>query len=483
MIRIHSFRTGLAALAVVLAGGLASCNDDIEVGKADGSGLETVDEIFCRIENCSGVRARTVEMRTRTLTPEFRIVLSKAAPEAVDAALKVDESLLEAYNAANGTDFELFPSNAVSLEEQGAVVIAPGDLASHPLALTLRPDATLVPGETYVLPLSLESRTAGIKPSADSEQYLLFVKALGERPSTDKGTGIVTICYVECNSNNPLNAGEWRLRRSGKPIVDIVNLFAANIRYDEERGRIGVKINSNIQHILDHREKYIVPLQEMGIKVCLTILGDHDGTGVANLSDEAAREFAAELRAIVTAYGLDGVDFDDEWSDYDKHPLRPGCVERGPYPYARLLYETKKAMPDKLCTLYYIGAVTPWPEMGFNGFDRMVDGVMPGDFIDYAYDAMYGSLNISGYSSILGMERSGWGPSSIELESANLWNLDVVRRDGYGVQVVYHLRAADGDGGASYLSMYKNVFDQMAMKLYDDTGVVFSGKNWHADWQ
>lgn len=475
-------RAGLSAAAFALTSGLVACNDDISVGKADGNSLTTVDEVYCRIENCGGVRAGSVEMRDEALTPEFRVTLSKAAPMAVDIRAKVDETLLDAYNADNDTAYEIYPPELVSLEDDGAVLIAPGDLKSHPVAVTLLPSESLEQGRTYVLPLNTEVLTEGVRLSADSKSYLLFVQVKGKLPSADKGTGIVTICYVECNSNNPLNAGEWTVRRSGKPLFDIVNLFAANIRYIEQTGRIGVKINPNIQYLLDHRDKYIQPLQDKGIKVCLTILGDHDGTGVANLSDRAAREFAAELRAIVDAYGLDGVDFDDEWSDYDKYPIRPGCVERGPYPYARLLYETKKAMPDKLCTLYYIGAVIPWPEMGFNGFDRMVDGVMPGDFIDYAYDAMYGSLNLEGYKNILGMDKRGWGPSSIEVESANLWNLDRVRNEGYGAQVVYHLRAADGDGGASYESIYRNVFGTIATKLYDDA-VVFSGRSWHADWK
>lgn len=475
-------RAGLSALALAFAGGAVSCNDDIEVGKMDGDKLSAVDGIYCRIENCGGVRAQSLEMRTEPLAPEFRIALSKDAEQAVDATLKIDETLLEAYNEANASTYKAFPAALVSIEEQGAVVIAPGDRQSHPVAVRLQPGESLIEGETYALALSVESATEGVTSQPDSKGCLLFVKALGERPSTDKGTGIVTICYVECNDNNPLNAGEWRLQRSGKPIIDVVNLFAANIRYIEQTGRIGVKINPNIQHILNNRDKYIKPLQDMGIKVCLTILGDHDGTGVANLSDQSAREFAAELRAIVEAYGLDGVDFDDEWSDYDKYPMRPGCVERAPYPFARLCYETKKALPDKLVTLYYIGAVIPFPDKGYYGFDMMIDGMMPGDFIDYSYDAMYGSLNLDGYTHIRGMDKRGWGPSSIELESANLWNLDVVRRDGYGVQVVYHLRAAQSSGG-NFISTYTNVFGPMAVKLYDDTGVTFSGKSYLPDWQ
>ena len=66
-----------------------------------------------------------------------------------------------------------------------------------------------------------------------------------------------------------------------------------------------------MRHILDNRDIYIRPLQEAGIRVSLTILGNGDGSGVANLSDEAARAFAQDLRSIVDTYGLDGVDFDD----------------------------------------------------------------------------------------------------------------------------------------------------------------------------
>ena len=103
MIPMKYMRAGLSAAALALAGVLVSCNDDIEVGKADGNGLTTVDGVYCRIENCAGVRAQSIELRTEAVAPEFRIALSKAATQAVDAVLKVDESLLEAYNEANKT--------------------------------------------------------------------------------------------------------------------------------------------------------------------------------------------------------------------------------------------------------------------------------------------------------------------------------------------------------------------------------------------
>ena len=265
---------------------------------------------------------------------------------------------------------------------------------------------------------------------------------MGDIPSTDKGNNIVTICYVECNKYNPLNAGEWTLRNSGKQLIDIVHLFAANINFNKETGRVYVKLNKNLQYILNHKDKYIKPLQDKGMKVCLSILGDHDGSGVANLSDEDARYFAAELKAIVDAYSLDGVDFDDEWSEYDKYPL-PGFPKRGPYPYARLCYETKRAMPDKLCTVYYIGACIPAPAIGANGFNMQIEGMNPGDFIDYSYYAQYGSWS-DGWNTIKGMKKSQWGPYSLDIQESWPYMMDQTVKGGYGVQILYDLRPNSG---------------------------------------
>lgn len=41
-----------------------------------------------------------------------------------------------------------------------------------------------------------------------------------------------------------------------------------------------------------------------------------NGVGLANLSKETAISVAKEIKYYVETYGLDGVDFDDEWADY-----------------------------------------------------------------------------------------------------------------------------------------------------------------------
>lgn len=448
---------------------LSSCNEEIVIDtKPDTTYLNTVHEVYGVLQSVENPVMKAVNVYKEPCELKVSVGLTRPVDKAVDAVLEVDESLLPAYNLEHGTDWRILPASAISLEENGSVLIAPGDVKSYEMEIRITPSDNLEKG-TYVLPIRLKMKTDGIKLSNKEDRLVYTIKVMGDIPSTDKGNNIVTICYVECNKYNPLNAGEWTLRNSGKQLIDIVHLFAANINFNKETGRVYVKLNKNLQYILNHKDKYIKPLQDKGMKVCLSILGDHDGSGVANLSDEDARYFAAELKAIVDAYSLDGVDFDDEWSEYDKYPL-PGFPKRGPYPYARLCYETKRAMPDKLCTVYYIGACIPAPAIGANGFNMQIEGMNPGDFIDYSYYAQYGSWS-DGWNTIKGMKKSQWGPYSLDIQESWPYMMDQTVKGGYGVQILYDLRPNSGQ------SLIKTV----AKGLYGEDAI-HSGINYGIDW-
>ena len=63
-------------------------------------------------------------------------------------------------------------------------------------------------------------------------------------------------------------------------------------------------------------QTYVKPLQDKGIKVLLTVLGDWQGIGVANMNDTQTTQFAKILAHAVEKYGLDGIGFDDEYANY-----------------------------------------------------------------------------------------------------------------------------------------------------------------------
>jgi hypothetical protein len=212
-------------------------------------------------------------------------------------------------------------------------------------------DALLPSTEYYVWVVAEKNGVAGEKGSA-------VIGRTGSVPSEGikglnkkiAGTNHVvkTLMYVEVNDNNPLNAGSYILE-DGAYLVDYVVLFASNIRNrncaleSEPHGctRNGPHIhhNQNNRHIFVNASKYIKPLQDKGIKVLMGILPDHDGITLGTMNDAERTAFVTTVMQDVEAYGLDGVDLDDEWGskeDWDKWPNQttPSPNSIWPYPTA-----------------------------------------------------------------------------------------------------------------------------------------------------
>lgn len=466
---IHSraFRFAPAVLSGILA--MVSCSEAIDVHTdIDDSRLGGLAGVSAILNIADAPRTGIIEMRLEPVELQAQISLTGKYSSIADFSVTVDGGLAAEYNGEHGTDFKAFPAECISMEDEGNILVAPGDVKSYDFSITLTPDDNVTAGETYILPLVLSSKNTDI--SVGGTKYLL-IKALGEIPSTAKASGIKTICYVEVNGFNPLNALTWKLATSGTQLIDIVNIFSANIKFNSETGRAYLSLNPNVKHILDNRDKYIKPLQDAGMKVCLTILPDHDGVGVSNLTDEDIRLFVAELKAVVEAYGLDGIDYDDEYAEYTTHSI-PGFPEASSERYSKLCYETKMAMPDKLCTVYFIGSITA------GGFMSDIDGLEPGDYVDYSYYAQYGSWS-SAYTFIKGMEKKQWGPYSVDMNNASLYMFDNVRNEGYGIQVIYDLRAENDPNVVP--GSYKTTLNTIATKLYDEN-IMHTGVNYTKDW-
>ncbi|WFR68507.1 glycosyl hydrolase family 18 protein [Curtobacterium flaccumfaciens] len=104
-------------------------------------------------------------------------------------------------------------------------------------------------------------------------------------------------------------------------------IFAANINWNGSKAVL--YNNDKVQATLDAAATQIRPLQAKGIKVSLSILGNHQGAGIANFPTQAAaQDFASQVTATVTKYGLDGVDLDDEYADYGTNGTRSRTSSR-----------------------------------------------------------------------------------------------------------------------------------------------------------
>ncbi|NIG65598.1 hypothetical protein GLO27_13090 [Microbacterium sp. Be9] len=240
------------------------------------------------------------------------------------------------------------------------------------------------------------------------------------------------MAYVEVNSNDLANVADYTLADSGKPAVDMAIIFAANINYDGEKAYL--HFNDRVTATLDDAENQIRPVQARGTKVLLSVLGNHQGAGFANFTSyEEADAFAAQLADAVTTYGLDGIDFDDEYAQYG--------VDGTPQPNAQSFGWLATALrdrlgPDKIISLYAIGET--YTVTDFSQFD--VAGV-----IDYAWNPYYPTYDaptIPGFG-----DKTRLGAAAIDLANVSSSTAtDFAERtvaDGYGVYVAYNFTATD----------------------------------------
>lgn len=259
----------------------------------------------------------------------------------------------------------------------------------------------------------------------------LVTKAYGDK--TPK-----LVVYVETNDVNPLNAGDYCLGCSScdscstcSPVVDVVELFAANIHKETVNNttRPTLYLNDKLTPVLEYGGylDYVAPLQAKGIKVLLTVLGDWQGIGVANMDDTQATQFATILAKVVDRYNLDGIGFDDEYAGYS------GSLVSGSF--GNIITKLHALLPsNKLITVFQWGNYSQISSTA-------------GALIDYAYHGYFGT---SSYyyitsSSISGVTNDRWSPLSLNL--GNTYNSNTVKtratsakNGGYGAIMCFNLR-------------------------------------------
>lgn len=445
---------------------LSSCKEDVDLGRLSEENYSVPQETIGYVVGSDGKMAgSTVELRS-TGTTSLYLSLTNDAVQDVNASFTVDEAMLQAYNADHGTNYKLFPKEMVTLSNNGSVTITKGTKRSNPLEVAIKSSDALVAGETYVVPVTVKAN--GLALSKSAANYLIFVSDYSKVPDCNKPSGIKVISCMEVNDTNPLNNLCFTLKSSGKPLVDMVILFSANINYSEETGRVYVYNNPNVQHLLSNREKYLKPLQDRGIKVILGILGNHDRSGIANLSAATAKAFAQELKGISDAYKLDGFFFDDEYSAY-QYPAPIGFVTPSYDAAARLAYETKQAMPNKIVSVYVYGRTSR--------FRNPVDGVQAGSFVDYAIHDYGASYDLSNYYP--GLSKKGMALSSQEYSRgyfASNTALQNIRNNGYGAHMIFAM-----DPNRSNFDEQQASLQSIAKILFDDE-LVYSGKPYPKDW-
>lgn len=160
----------------------------------------------------------------------------------------------------------------------------------------------------------------------------------------------MSVAYVgDASQSNLADTGRY-VTADGNPAIDVVCIFAANLNATVPTGAVrlapGVSVPSggtyavSSQGLLTALQSGVIQqLQDKGISVLLTFLNNHDAAGWSEFSSEPlAQNFVEQLQVIVTQFGLDGIDIDDEYSAGT--PISNSL--------AMVTSLMQKSMPDKL---------------------------------------------------------------------------------------------------------------------------------------
>lgn len=253
-------------------------------------------------------------------------------------------------------------------------------------------------------------------------------------------SGPTSIAYVEVNNDELANVGRYTVA-NGANAFDVAIIFAANI--NSEDGKAVLVKNENVQRTLDQAATQIRPLQAKGIKVSLSVLGNHQGVGLANFTSKAAaRDFAAQVAATVEQYGLDGVDLDDEYSDYGVN----GTPQPNDQSIGWLVSALRADMPGKLISFYDIGPSSDALKTANPSIGKK---------LDYAWNPYYGTYTAP---TIPGLPKSKLSAAAVDIQNTpQATAVTLAQRtkaDGYGVFMTYNLPGGDE---SAYVSSFTNV--------------------------
>lgn len=289
-------------------------------------------------------------------------------------------------------------------------------------------------------------------------------------PNVDHGNRTplnMTTVYV--NTTNPLNAKSYYLTdtisNSSEPFLDLCVLDAGKIHKSSDNMPT-LYLDSDMNHVLANADTYIRPLQEKGIKVLLRILGDGQDMGVANMNETQADAFTDILVWVVGSYGLNGITFDDQYSEYS------GMVYNS---YSNIILKLREKFDTYFPDENRLITVRQW-----GNYNQI--SALAGTALDYADHGTYGPNVFMSSSSILGVTNDRWSPQALKISTnyiSYFLNQIKVRsiqasQGGYGVISTDDMRSADDINPL-------NVFVKIAEGALGKT-VTYDGNNYAKNW-
>lgn len=356
--------------------------------------------------------------------------LTKPAPAAVTVQVILSPELVASYNEDHDAHMAEFPAANVTLQGGGTLTVPAGKESSGTIEMSLSPEG-LKPDSLYLLAVTLKELPGGIE-AQDGKQIIYYRVGYREKVTTCIPNGrpipippflpdLISVVYVNTSTYQPLIVNAWGIKKDpyGEEIPysigNIANLKKATIGYDAAARRASLDLNNDLAYVLEHRDKYLRPLQENGHKVCLCIENGGKGVGFCNLNDAQTADFVRQVKSVVERYALDGVNLWDDDGGYGK----AGMPALNTASYPKLIKALREALPGKLLTLVDKGEAT-----GSFYDATQCGGIEVGKYIDYAW---HGYCSTSDSLQIINPNLDGGPQTYSKYTRKSIAGLDVSR--------------------------------------------------------
>lgn len=320
--------------------------------------------------NLTGVTLRAGSEETKSLAFVFEtdseVKEERTVTLAIDETLADGKTLLPEANYEFATEFTV-AAGADKSPAQTIVFKAAGlEAGSYVL-----PIVEVVPeGETASEPLVYEVTvrvpTEILAPLTENRKFVLYV-------DTDIYDPRIATNVIISDTNNEENK---------EYLGWIVNLRPAYVK--NEGGRAVLTLGERLAESFADAQRYLLPIQDKGSKLCLTIEGGNSGLGFSNMTEAQIDDFVAQVYRLVYSNDLDGVNLWDRGASYDK-AAGSGLPEVNTTSYPLLIKKLRESLgSSKLITVVDDGE----PTASFH--DKALCGdIEVGGLIDYAWNGHY----------------------------------------------------------------------------------------------
>lgn len=450
----RSWPTGLLGPAVLLAAVLTACTaDPIGFDAGSGAAFDPSGEVAPRFYSALTTRdsvARVWVDAESTFEDQLAFAMPKVRDQDVSVTLSVveDEKLLFEANNYYSLSKVILQLNGGVGEQQaidrmffqvpadhvtatlGEQILPAGETRLEiPVRIDLKGAGDAAVNSSFLVILQAETVDADGKTQSCRFYYELMVDPVTLRRSSPRIEGHGTSCmecgviYIDPSWMDPRVCLEPVLTYTDPSTwettlyeyCDIVVILGGTIGYDPLTKMPRLDINRNLTHLLDNPERYLQPIQQQGIRVTIELTGSGSGIGFCNLDDTQRASLVAQIARLIDETGIDGVNLNDEYSNYGANGL-PGI---DPSSYAKFIRDLRAALPDKTITLTDLG------EPSATLYEAH-DGIEAGTYLDYAWTGTAADLT-DPYAEgaprkpIAGLSRQRYGRFTVRARDTGVW--------------------------------------------------------------